>query len=420
MDYRCGNNFLQQEFISDAYVPGAALCKTNNYKKNITSTLSIPIDYSPKARLSRHKAPRLANQLQVCCGNTVRDNALYSTIHQYDLVVHTPEFIDQPDTTQYFGAKGLLRQANPDLVQLTYHSPLDIPINLINIPATGSGRYYFKYTRDWVFSLKEKWKLKGTNGNPIKVFEISPGVYTEGVNQATGAKFFIPQFLYDRILKYDIVDGVYWDWCGTNISWLSNQSFNSGNPIDMNQDGIAESNSVVDAQWRAGLLQLYKNMEALLPAGSIQMGNFGYGGFSDTYMPYIHGGMMEQFLQGPTATPGYYTWDQQMRCYSYSCINGLQPTTSFLQYTDDTPDDFSVYPKVRFALASALMFDGYFSYTNLSGAYAENRWIDEFAVNIRDGRSTTNLNHKGWLGAALTNAYAVTDSSKDLYTLLWS
>jgi hypothetical protein len=219
-------------------------------------------------------------------------------------------------------------------------------------------------------------------------------------------------------------DGVYWDWCGISISWLSSASVNAGNPIDMDRNGIAESNSTVDTAWSNGLIKLYKNMAELLPDSMLQMGNFGYGGYMPEYLQYLHGGMMEGFLDGPTNTPSYYTWDQQMRNYSHSCRYGLQPTTSLIQYIDETSDsdpDIEAYPKMRFALGSALMFDGYFCYTSTDfGAYRFNRWADEFAVNIRTGKASLNLNHKGWLGLPLGEAYAAIDSSIDFYTTLWS
>ncbi len=87
-----------------------------------------------------------------------------------------------------------------------------------------------------------------------------------------------------------------------------------------------------------------------------------------------------------------------------------------------TADDLRT---MRFGLASALMYDGYYSCTN-AGAYTAAWWMDEFSVDLFTGESvmpqsasdTEHLAYVGWLGQPQATAFNVSDTSQSLWTVL--
>jgi hypothetical protein len=131
-----------------------------------------------------------------------------------------------------------------------------------------------------------------------------------------------------------------------------------------------------------------------------------------TYATYLNGIMIEQFMEGPTTQPGSYSWNQQMRNYAYNIVNGRSPHVGLIMQNDSS----SVASVMRFAMCSAMMFDGYFCSTNRTGAYVSNRWFDEYGV--IDGTATKSLEAKGYLGEAQGAAYNTASTSELLYDSL--
>jgi hypothetical protein len=75
----------------------------------------------------------------------------------------------------------------------------------------------------------------------------------------------------------------------------------------------------------------------------------------------------------------------------------------------DDPDDTQF---MRFALASTLMFDGYFCFTNRTTptpAYQTAWWYDEYAVDRTSGTATKDLAWKGYLGRPIAEAVSADD-----------
>ncbi len=62
---------------------------------------------------------------------------------------------------------------------------------------------------------------------------------------------------------------------------------------------------------------------------------------------------------------------------------------------------------MRFGLASSLMFDGYFGFTNRDGAYRTCRWYDEYSVDIGSGAANSETRFKGYLGKPAGAAYNI-------------
>ena len=110
-----------------------------------------------------------------------------------------------------------------------------------------------------------------------------------------------------------------------------------------------------------------------------------------------------------------------MRNYAAFMRTSPEPRVSIVMGTSDSQRDFG---SMRFALASTLMFDGYFSFTNEQSAsnghrpYASAWWFDEYAVNLQTGQSEQGSLTKGYLGKPLSEAVDFRDGEKTLYKAL--
>jgi hypothetical protein len=141
------------------------------------------------------------------------------------------------------------------------------------------------------------------------------------------------------------------------------------------------------------------------PEAAVVVGNAGWITGPD-YEGLLNGVMIEQFLEGEAMSPDF-GWTPVMRTYAHYARRAVAPRLSMLMANRDDAGDAAF---MRFALASALMFDGYFALTNRTlptSAYQEVRWYDEYAVDRATGQARRDRELKGYLGAPLGEAGAV-------------
>jgi hypothetical protein len=124
--------------------------------------------------------------------------------------------------------------------------------------------------------------------------------------------------------------------------------------------------------------------------------------------------MIENFLDGEWAGADF-GWCGLMLTY-YQHTQGLSPNLSFIMANGD---DSSSFQFQRFALASTLMFDGYFCFTN-KGAYQSVWWFDEYSVNLTTGEAVKSLSAKGYLGKPLGDAHNTLSPNETLKNTLLS
>jgi hypothetical protein len=143
---------------------------------------------------------------------------------------------------------------------------------------------------------------------------------------------------------------------------------------------------------------------------------FGNGGWvtGETYDALLNGTMVEQFLDGESLGDAF-GWSALMRAYAAHASAGYEPNLSFVMANRDSQAEVSF---MRFALASTLMFDGYFCFTNKSGVYGSSWWYDEYAVDLASGMAEHTFGHKGFLGPALGEALNALNTQEKLRDVL--
>lgn len=367
-------------------------------------------DTSTSDRIKKHSFPKLANQVM---GTPVMNTTVWDRLWLYDLIVCDIELYDKNAViynnivgSDYLGRFGKIRQANPNAVILGYFSVGDVK------PTPGSA---MSFTNIFNSGFKNEWYMKDVAGGIIKLFFLPAPTnqWTSMQNPTTDVNKYIPELIKNIVLPSGMMDGVFYDWLNSKMAFINHRNPPPPAPgdqlADINNDGVAESDADLNAAWLNGLTTLLNNTRMMLPNNFLIMGNIGYGYDTSDYKNLVNGVEIEKFQ-----IPGTPSWSQQMRNY-YNYQNfGPKPKISFLLATDDNASNFTYH---RFSLASALMFDGYYCFTN-RGGYLSSRWADEFSVNISTGLGAERVDFKGWMGQPLGKAYNFYNNQETLESVL--
>lgn len=355
-----------------------------------------------------HKYPRLGRQIQRWNVDISEVNK-FANLEYCDLAI-----IDSELTTNnpfYLGDEGSLKTSNPNLILLNYFSLLDI---LPNPPAN------LAPLNKAITTGVSNWKLKGPNGQTLKLFQMQDGNWSEVLNiTIPAARTFWISKMQSMVASKKLFDGIFVDWGAcTAINWLASMPQNTGcNGIDINGDGVAETQQQVDLAWKQALQLFYNEAKSTLSTKHF-VGNAG-GGTDNTLINYINGIYIEGFAEGWVNPTDWNSWSNQMKAYLLYQRTALSPRTSVIltkfnaQNGILSQDD---YKKARFGLASTLCGEGYYICTN-QGAYNENYWLDEYGVD-KDGQTTSPGTNKGWLGMPLKEAMDFNDNTKTLKSIL--
>ncbi len=354
--------------------------------------------FSVVDRVARHGFPRLANIYQISDPHGLPNGeavSLFNKLHLWDIALIDSEAVRR--FSNYLGLNGKLRQRNEDLVTLVYFSAGDVPTDWTK----NSSVTIFQ---EYVQQLRPEWLLRDGEGRPIRIFEPRPGVWHHAQNPKTKIQEFLPEFVNKKILSRAEVDGIFYDWATSSVAWLKHQY--SNHPISIDGDGHLLSDVETDREWTKGYRRMLSISRDIFPPGTLIVGNGGW----NSGLPYLHdlnGIMMEQFLRGEKVDAERFGWSAVMKSYGAFAQGALEPRVSIVMASSDSQIEFK---EMRFALASTLMFDGYFCFTNTQSQengfrpYASAWWFDEYAVNLANGHAVQSLPMKGYLGRPLSEA----------------
>jgi hypothetical protein len=188
----------------------------------------------------------------------------------------------------------------------------------------------------------------------------------------------------------------YWEW---HTRWIV-QNYVKPNPsiaglfedavfwrprtdADWNRDGVTDSrNSANAGKWlREGYRARFALMHQLMP-GKIIIGNIADWGHRDAVLTELNqtlqGGVMEGILGTTYAPEKWGSWSEMMRWYRKTMAAIAEPKlVAFNQHGDKTD-----YQALRYGLASCLLDDAYFSFTDSVDSYKGLVWFDEYDAKL--------------------------------------
>ena len=376
-----------------------ALAGCQTRPQTVPNFPTFAINPDIQSRINSHGYPKLSNQLQLCCreNHTIEE---LEQIHHWDIAVVEVELI--PNLPNYLGVSGTIRTRNPNMIVLGVFSAGDVYKNYDQPIHTGFHRMF-----------QPEWYLYDVAKKPVPLFKID-SEWTLAQNPTTKVNQRLPEYLNKTVLNTNLVDGILYDWATTSVSWLNHRKPPRNQVLDIDNDAKPDSDKKVDRLWMEGFAQMLLNSRNSFPAGALILGNGGWNNGWE-YSPFLNGIMIEQFLEGRKWNQKRFGWGAIMKTYAHYQNNAVQPRLSIVMMNQD---DLNNFDAVRFGLASTLMFDGYFSFSNRKGAYRVSRWFDEYSVNLQTGKAERHLDWKGYLGRPLGLAFNPNKPSETLQAAL--
>jgi len=158
--------------------------------------------------------------------------------------------------------------------------------------------------------------------------------------------------------------------------------------IDIDNDNIIDSPSVVRQVYRSGMTQILKSTRELLGPEAIILGNPGVEWRDDSpYWEYADGHMQENALGTMFGSSWPKIWDIYQRNMGRlsppSRIHWIAVDTNQENYDDLEPDlPPAELQKMRFGLAITLLGDGYFGFDEGGGLHRQLWWFPEYDANL--------------------------------------
>ena len=321
----------------------------------LLSLLLMPFYYQKpqpsEAQIETQNYPRLAN-LYWKNPITIEEAA---ALARWDLLV-----LDMQTQTNSAEAITEIRRLNPNIIILAYTTAVEMPTTrLAAVEPSGAGLWHDLAELD-----DDAWHLKTYDGQEAVFWPGNVMMNLDAKNSAgTSYGEVLSDFLVDRVLASGLWDGLFFD-----NTWATVDSVNA--KIDIDNDGRADSATKINANWRLAQNDFFNLLRRRLGGNYLLIGN-GAGQFGS-----LNGRMFESF-------PEYWEggWTGSMSAYQ-SATSTYAPALTIINSDSNNTGNAADYRAMRFGLASALMFNGYYSFDYGSNLREQFWWYDEYDADL--------------------------------------
>jgi Fibronectin type III domain/Hypothetical glycosyl hydrolase family 15 len=364
-----------------------------------------------------------------------------STLGLFDLV--TGYQIDNTLLPSDAGRR--LREINPNIRILPYHQTF-VAQDDGTPPLAGTSGLLQLFNQ----GLQDAWFMRKPDGTKLEEplfpnqFQMNHTAFAPKVNGVDFVDYTI-SYLANTVVPSGLWDGIHFD----QSEWFPNPLLSNTNPfleesgplppIDLNNDGIAESTAELEAAWNSSFLSYFDALNRQFGYTELLFGNVGEMPSRPSILSRLNGFQREFVIPYDTASNGDFdlfsstSWHDLMRRYRIAEQHLREPQVLNFQFTgyklgqptgDSTenglPDRLPVlesrdYQRMRLGMGTVLMGDGYFGYDFVDNTTLP-VWFDEYAVGP-DGIPAKNASAKGYLGQPLGPAYEVLGSANPI--LYW-
>jgi hypothetical protein len=260
-----------------------------------------------------------------------------------------------------------LRRLNPKIIILAYTSATEVPRELLKeVEPDGVGPWH-----DLTGGIKNQWYLKTYAGENVIFWSgnvcTNPRSTDEnGISYAA----YLADFYQNKILSTGLWDGLFFDNTWQTVAWLNAN-------IDIDNDGQPDSTEKINSLWREGEQGLFTKLRQKFGNRYLIIGN-GDGEFGDL----TNGRMFEDF-------PLYWEggWVGSIKKYESLNTNGYLPRLNIINSDSNNTGDQNDFTAMRLGLASALLYDGYYSFDYGPQLREHLWWYDEFNFKLGQPKS---------------------------------
>ena len=276
-----------------------------------------------------------------------------------------------------------LKALNPNTKVFLYARPesQQIPMN------SAYAELYTKITN-------ESWWLttSGTGGSKV-LSDFGNGYYLVNTTPSarkdasgkTWMQWYATWLQQNYLAPNPAVDGIYTD----NVLWKPRRD----GDWDMNGSLNSQNDVATQKLYRQGFAQFSDSMLSA-SGGKPNIANvadwINAGADLTEYQGKYNGGLIEHMLGRSYSVETFAGWAEMMKGYRKVMATLAAPKYAICA-TEGSPTD---YQFVRYGLASCLMDDGYFAFTDLSHQYHGVPWFDEYGVKL--GNATSGPSTSAW------------------------
>lgn len=282
------------------------------------------------------------------------DHRHYDELARYDLLILQPEMIFKNNSFFKF-----YRQKQASGLLLAYLYPASFYTDTIFYD-------YWSLRNPLLAKINEEnWWLRDERG-----VVVNPWLRTGAVN-ITQTKWQDYNLSYlTKHYRLNQWDGMFWDLVDSESSKYSTYA------LDVNADGVTESTALSNQLWQQGMSQFLKKSRAS-HGDKISVIN---GNSLPTYQSNINGRMFEHF---PTPWEADGSWSASMKQYLTRLPRlNVKPNVYIINAMFDNQASADIYQQMRFALASTLLGDGYFSFDHGAMSHSQLWWFDEYDLDL--------------------------------------
>lgn len=298
-----------------------------------------------------HIAPKRANYF---LGWSIDEKTAHE-LARWDLLI-----LDMEIQVSSLASLKKIRELNPNIKILAYIAPQEVQRDVYLSGSVMRVKLMNQLSSSWFLTNSFGSRLSWWPGSWIfNVTDQAPVVRGQRLNQV------IPKFVANEVLATGLWDGVFYDNAWDNITWFV------GNDIDLNRDGLADTN--LDLAWQAGMRFIYNETRRLAGSKFIIVGN------SDArvYRNELNGMMLENFRPE--------NWTRLMQAYEYNQLAGDGSKVNIINANTANRGGEKSYQAMRFGLTSALLLDGYYSFDFGDQDHGQLWWYDEYNLDLGPG-----------------------------------
>ncbi|MBD3251262.1 hypothetical protein GF380_02200 [Candidatus Uhrbacteria bacterium] len=303
-----------------------------------------------QAAYGTHQPPKIMN---LWFDWQLRD-ADVQELAKWDVVV-----IDMDQQTRYAERVRKLRRLNPNIKILAY-------ISSANIAAAR-----FVEEKDFpgyalAHSIPEAWYMhRGKERVGFWVGAWLLNVTQDSPRDRQGRRWidFLPEFIDEELMSTGLWDGVFLDDALPGATWFV------GGGLDMNGDGIADSDDAVNASWNRGWTEMAQHLRERLGPDALIMGNG-----SPDYASVTNGILFESFPNNG--------WVEGFRNYQTAYHYNPKPSITAINSNTNNVDHPTDYRAMRLGLGTSMLANGYYSFDFGPRDHGQLWWYDEYDADL--------------------------------------
>ncbi|MBI4267848.1 MAG: hypothetical protein HY662_03580 [Chloroflexi bacterium] len=242
----------------------------------------------------------------------------------------------------------------------------------------------------------------------------------QGMNPNSDWPNYLANFVKDKVMSSGLFDGVFYD----NV-FEGSKKFASARNVDIDNDGVADSPTVVQQGWQQGMTKLLKITRDLLGPEAIIFGNPGSEWFANsTYYDYANGHLQENALG--TSAYSSHDFGKVWEIYQRNMQRPAPPSRIHIISVDtnNRPNDrenpqlsTADLQKLRYGLTITLLDDGYYNFTVGDVSYGTLWWFPEYDINLGSAKGKAQKQSDGTWTREFQNGMVVVNPTTSASTI---